>query len=70
LGTNNFEEILEESYQIICSSQGSQCYKRAFSTLNREKLEPNATTKLHRFFLYFRDILHLSLMQLFNDEND
>jgi len=47
-----FLELIDEHHGIVLSTAGSTYYVRVLSTLDKEKLKPNASTALHRCVTY------------------
>ena len=43
-----FMELIDENHGIVLSTAGSTFYVRILSTLDKEKLKPNASMALHR----------------------
>ena len=43
-----FMELIDENHGIVLSTAGSTFYVRMLSTLDKEKLKPNASMALHR----------------------
>ena len=43
-----FLELIDENHGIVLSTAGSTFYVRMLSTLDKEKLKPNASMALHR----------------------
>ena len=43
-----FNEMIDANYGIVGSTAGSNYFVRILSTLDREKLKPNASVALHR----------------------
>lgn len=52
-----FNEMIDTHYGIVNSTAGSTYYVRVLSTLDREKLKPNASIALHRHSHSVVDIL-------------
>jgi 26S proteasome regulatory subunit T3 len=44
-----FMELIDEHHGIVLSTAGSTFYVRILSTLDKEKLKPNASMALHRY---------------------
>jgi 26S proteasome regulatory subunit T3 len=57
LTIGTFSEMIDENYGIIGSTTGGAHYVRVLSTLDREKLKPNASVALHRQSNSIVDIL-------------
>lgn len=53
----NFSEMIDAHYGIVGSTAGSSYHVRVLSTLDREKLKPNASIALHRHSHAVVDIL-------------
>mmetsp|Transcript_6862 Transcript_6862/g.14171 ORF Transcript_6862/g.14171 Transcript_6862/m.14171 type:complete len:408 (-) Transcript_6862:303-1526(-) len=52
-----FSEMVDENHGIVMSTAGSNYFVRVLSTLDREKLKPNASVALHRHSHSVVDIL-------------
>ena len=57
LTIGSFAEMIDEHYGIVSSTTGSTLHVRVLSTLDREKLKPNASIALHRHSHSVVDIL-------------
>jgi 26S proteasome regulatory subunit T3 len=57
LTIGQFLEMIDENYGLASSSAGSTHYVRVLSTLDREKLKPNASIAMHRHSHAVVDIL-------------
>lgn len=49
--------MINENYGIVSSTSGSNYYVRILSTLDREKLKPNASVAMHKHSHSVVDIL-------------
>ena len=57
LTIGSFSEMVDENHAVLSSTAGSTYYVRVLSTIDREKLKPNASVALHRHSHAIVDVL-------------